>query len=215
MTRLQENIAFLVSQNSSLSGLINDDPSISQLEKFCEIGEVSLENLLQFNLAASQLPWEKIKFIFLDVDGVMTEGGMFYTEEGAEFKRFDTKDGMAIKEAMKHGIEFGIISSGVNKAIIQNRADMFGIKRVYVGAEPKMTIAEKWLADMDLEWDQIGYVGDDINDLKMFDKVEIAACPSDATNPIKAAASFVLEAKGGHGCVREFVRYLPMLKTIL
>ena len=50
--------------------------------------------------------------------------------------------------------------------------------------------------------------------LKMFDKVEIAACPADATNPIKAAASFVLEAKGGHGCVREFIRYLPALKSI-
>jgi 3-deoxy-D-manno-octulosonate 8-phosphate phosphatase (KDO 8-P phosphatase) len=215
MTRLQENITFLVRQNSSLSGLLNDDPCISQLEAFCEIAEVSLENLLQYNLSATNLPWDQIKFIFLDVDGVMTEGGMFYTEEGSEFKRFDTKDGMAIKEAMKHGIEFGIISSGVNKAIIQHRADMFGIKHVYVGAEPKMSIAETWLADMALDWDQIGYIGDDINDLKMFDKVEIAACPADATNPIKAAASFVLEAKGGHGCVREFLRYLPALKSIL
>ncbi len=215
MTRLQENIAFLVNQNSDLKGLINDDPSVTQLETFCEKAGVNLENLLQFNLAATRLPWDRIKFIFLDVDGVMTEGGMFYTEEGAEFKRFDTKDGMAIKEAMKHGIEFGIISSGVNKAIIQNRADMFGIKRVYVGAEPKITIAEKWLVDIDLDWEQIGYIGDDINDLKMFGKVEIAACPADATNPIKAAASFVLEAKGGHGCVREFIRYLPALKSIL
>ncbi len=212
---LQRNIEYLMESDPEIQQIISDDPTMAEVSALAEYTGISWQNLIQFNLSALELPWTEIKFIFLDVDGVLTEGGMFYTEDGAEFKRFDTKDGMAIKTAMNHGYEFGIISSGVNKAIIQHRADMFGIKRVYVGGDSKQVGAERWLADMDLDWDQTGYIGDDINDLKMFEKVAIAACPADATNPIKAAASFVLESAGGKGCVREFTRYLPPLKSIL
>jgi 3-deoxy-D-manno-octulosonate 8-phosphate phosphatase (KDO 8-P phosphatase) len=212
---LQRNIEYLMESDPEIQQIISDDPTMAEVSALAEYTGISWQNLIQFNLSALELPWTEIKFIFLDVDGVLTEGGMFYTEDGAEFKRFDTKDGMAIKTAMNHGYEFGIISSGVNKAIIQHRADMFGIKRVYVGGDSKQVVAERWLADMDLDWDQTGYIGDDINDLKMFEKVVIAACPADATNPIKAAASFVLESAGGKGCVREFARYLPPLKSIL
>jgi 3-deoxy-D-manno-octulosonate 8-phosphate phosphatase (KDO 8-P phosphatase) len=212
---LQRNIEYLMESDPEIQQIISDDPTMAEVSALAEYTGISWQNLIQFNLSALELPWTEIKFIFLDVDGVLTEGGMFYTEDGAEFKRFDTKDGMAIKTAMNHGYEFGIISSGVNKAIIQHRADMFGIKRVYVGGDSKQVVAERWLADMDLDWDQTGYIGDDINDLKMFEKVAIAACPADATNPIKAAASFVLESAGGKGCVREFARYLPPLKSIL
>ncbi len=212
---LQRNIEYLMESDPEIQQIISDDPTMAEVSALAEYTGISWQNLIQFNLSALELPWTEIKFIFLDVDGVLTEGGMFYTEDGAEFKRFDTKDGMAIKTAMNHGYEFGIISSGVNKAIIQHRADMFGIKRMYVGGDSKQVVAERWLADMDLDWDQTGYIGDDINDLKMFEKVAIAACPADATNPIKAAASFVLESAGGKGCVREFARYLPPLKSIL
>ena len=212
---LQRNIEYLMESDPEIQQIISDDPTMAEVSALAEYTGISWQNLIQFNLSALELPWTEIKFIFLDVDGVLTEGGMFYTEDGAEFKRFDTKDGMAIKTAMNHGYEFGIISSGVNKAIIQHRADMFGIKRMYVGGDSKQVVAERWLADMDLDWDQTGYIGDDINDLKMFEKVAIAACPADATNPIKAAASFVLESAGGKGGVREFARYLPPLKSIL
>ena len=212
---LQRNIEYLMESDPEIQQIISDDPTMAEVSALAEYTGISWQNLIQFNLSALELPWTEIKFIFLDVDGMLTEGGMFYTEDGAEFKRFDTKDGMAIKTAMNHGYEFGIISSGVNKAIIQHRADMFGIKRMYVGGDSKQVVAERWLADMDLDWDQTGYIGDDINDLKMFEKVAIAACPADATNPIKAAASFVLESAGGKGCVREFARYLPPLKSIL
>ena len=139
-----------MNQNSDLTGLINDDPMLNSLKTFCEKQSQLRNSDCNLIWQPTRLPWEN-KVHFLDVDGVMTEGGMFYTEEGAEFKRFDTKDGMAIKEAMKHGIEFGIISSGVNKAIIQNRADMF---RHQAGLcwEPnqRLTIAETWLADIGL-----------------------------------------------------------------
>lgn len=205
----------MLDQHPDLRSSFREDPTISELQSLAERSGYSLENLLQYNLRAEELPWNRISFVFLDVDGVMTEGGMFYTDDGDEFKRFDTKDGMAIKEAMKCGIKFGIISSGVNKRIIQHRADMFGIKHVYVGADPKLLVAEKWLDELNLDWSETGYIGDDINDLQMFGKAGLTACPADATNRIKARANLVLQSNGGHGCVREFMRYFPQLKNVL
>lgn len=215
MIQLTQNLAYLAIAHPNRGIDPAADYTIGQLQQIAENAEISLQNLLFYNLKASALPWQNLKFIFLDVDGVMTEGGMFYTDDGDEFKRFDTKDGMAIKEAMKHGIEFGIISSGVNEKIIRHRADMFGIKHLYVGAEPKLAIAQKWLQLLDLDWDACAYIGDDINDLHMFDKVGIKACPADAVDRIKEKADFILTSKGGHGCIREFVRYLPDLNTVL
>ena len=215
MNQLQKNLQYLKLKLPEWMIGVDDNPTLMQLESICARSGVSLQDLVSYNLEARALPWENIRFIFLDVDGVMTEGGMFYTEKGDEFKRFDTKDGMAIKMAMKQGIEFGIISSGVNKKIIQHRADMFGIKHVYVGADPKLGVAEKWLDQLDIVWPNVGYIGDDINDLQMFEKAGITACPSDATVPIKKAADFILESKGGHGCIREYLRYHPSLKKVL
>ena len=210
MEILQRNLTFLGISERSPASL-----NVGELETIADEAGVSLSDLLLFDLEAKALPWGQLKFIFLDVDGVLTEGGMHYTESGDEFKRYDTKDGMAIKVAMKQGFQFGIISSGVNKAIIQHRADMFGIQHVYVGTEPKLQVAENWLQKLGIDWHETGYIGDDINDLQMFEKVAIAACPADATLPIKKAANFVLTSKGGHGCVRQFLQHHPKLSNTL
>jgi YrbI family 3-deoxy-D-manno-octulosonate 8-phosphate phosphatase len=215
MTVLEQNIAFLKRHHPGLKGWSHDDPTLSQLIQMADIADTTLENLMLFNLESVHLDWDRIRFVFLDVDGVMTEGGMFYTESGDEFKRFDTKDGMAIKVGMEHGIQFGIISSGVNQSIIQHRADMFGIQHVYVGRDPKLKVAEQWLNALGLAWSEVAYIGDDINDLLLFEKSAIAACPADATVPIKKAADFVLMSMGGHGCIREFMRCFPALTTKL
>lgn len=209
---LIENIAYILKQQPELVGTLSPDPTLSELNNLAEKSGYALEHLFQFELSAEELMWSNIRIVLLDVDGVLTEGGMFYTEHGDEFKRFDTKDGMAIKEAMKHGIEFGIISSGINKNIILHRAEMFGIKHVYVGTEPKLTIAEKWLDELGFNWTEVAYIGDDINDLEMISKSGISACPADATSRVKGEVSFVLKSSGGHGCVREFMSYFPQLK---
>lgn len=215
MMLFKKNIAYLQRAKPEYFSAIDASSNLEVLSQACRAAGIQLENLLLFNLDLDGINWSKLKFVFLDVDGVMTEGGMFYTDAGDEFKRFDTKDGMAIKMAMKQGIEFGIISSGVNQKIIQHRADMFGIKHVYVGTEPKLQVAEQWLKNLNLKWEEVGYIGDDINDLQMFERAGITACPADATNPIKKAADFILESKGGHGCIREYLRYIPSLKSTL
>lgn len=146
-----------------------------------------------------------IRLVILDVDGVMTDGGMYYTDSGEEFKKFSTRDGIAIKRLLRHGIEVAFLSSGVHDTLIQKRAKTLGVERIYVGAEEKHTILSKWIAELNLEPHHIAYLGDDINDLSAMKLAGLTACPSDAVDIIKRNVTTVLDSRGGQACVREFV----------
>lgn len=147
----------------------------------------------------------KIKFLILDVDGTMTDGGVYIMEDGKQFKKFNAKDGMGIKLAMKEGIEVGIISHSHIKTMVQSRADMLGLKYVYIGEESKLEILRQWIYKRNVTKDQVAYIGDDVNDLEIMQEVGIAACPSDAVDKIKKISDVILSKKGGRGCVREFI----------
>ncbi|MFY0689535.1 MAG: HAD-IIIA family hydrolase [Cyclobacteriaceae bacterium] len=146
-----------------------------------------------------------IKFLILDVDGTMTDGGIYITEEGHQFKKFSAKDGLGIKIAMKSGIDVGIISHSYSTEMVSKRANMLGMKYVYIGQQPKLQILEEWLTELDLQLNEIAYIGDDLNDLDIMEKVGFKACPSDATETIKQICDVVLTNKGGEGAVREFI----------
>ena len=146
-----------------------------------------------------------IKFVVLDIDGVMTDGGMYYTESGDQFKKFNTKDGMAIKQLLQKGYEVAFLSSGNQQNIIKNRANTLGVKRIYVGSEPKIKILTEWCQELKLTMENVAYVGDDTNDLEVMDAVGFSGCPADAVEVIKLKANVVLNRKGGDACVREFV----------
>ena len=151
----------------------------------------------------------EIKFLVLDVDGVLTDGGMYYSESGDEFKKFNTKDGMGIKKVVESGIPVGFLSSGKNKNLIGNRAKLLGVKFVYVGFKEKLGILDEWRKKLKLSFNEIAYIGDDINDLKIIAKVGFSAAPADAVDKVKKAVNVVLKKKGGEGCVREFIeKYL-------
>jgi YrbI family 3-deoxy-D-manno-octulosonate 8-phosphate phosphatase len=147
----------------------------------------------------------QIKLLVLDVDGVLTDGGMYYSNSGDEFKKFNTKDGMGIKIAIENGIKVGFLSNGKNDALIKNRAALLGVEFVYVGFDKKLSILKQWMHDLQLEYENIAYVGDDINDLEIMEHVEFNACPLDAVPKVKAIAKYLLDNKGGEGCVREFI----------
>lgn len=150
-----------------------------------------------------------IKFLILDVDGTMTDGGVYVMEDGKQFKKFNAKDGMGIKMAMKAGIEVGIISHSHITTMIESRAEMLGLKYVYVGTESKLEILRRWIYKFNVTKKQVAYIGDDVNDLEIMNEVGLAACPSDAVDSIKKISDVVLSKKGGEGCVREFIdRYL-------
>ena len=148
---------------------------------------------------------KNIKFLVLDVDGVLTDGGMYYSNSGDEFKKFNTKDGMGIKLAIKQGIKIGFLSNGKNNALINNRAALLGVEFVYVGFDNKMKILNDWMSQLKLEYSQIAYIGDDINDAEVISHVGLSACPADAIKSIKEKVNIILTGKGGEGCVREFI----------
>ncbi|MCP4135911.1 MAG: N-acylneuraminate cytidylyltransferase [bacterium] len=146
-----------------------------------------------------------IKLLVVDVDGVMTDGGMYYTESGDQFKKFNTKDGLGIKKLQRKGINVAFLSSGVNKNLINNRAETLGVTLVHAGAEEKSVTLKKWMDELGIEFEHIAYIGDDVNDFELIKKCALTACPKDAVDPIKNASKIVLNKKGGNGCVREFV----------
>lgn len=155
-----------------------------------------------FNLMSIK---SEIKLLGLDVDGVMTDGGMYYTEGGDEFKRFDTKDGRGIIELQKRGVQVCILSSGFKSKVIEGRAKTLNIEKFYVGTDPKLGILQKWCKELGIDMKEVAYIGDDINDRDIMKSVGFTACPADAMSSIKEIVDVVLSNKGGYGCIREFI----------
>ncbi|MCO5269435.1 MAG: HAD-IIIA family hydrolase [Brumimicrobium sp.] len=181
------------------------DLTISTLELFCYKEGISLENLVCYNLAFDRAKMPEIKLLILDVDGVLTNGGMYYTESGDQFKRYNTKDGMGIINLPKIGIQTGIISSSFKKQAVLDRAELLKINHVYVGMEPKLEILKQWCKDLGIDLRNVAMIGDDINDLEIMRNIGFTACPADAVPVVKKQVDVVLRTKGGNGCVREMI----------
>lgn len=141
----------------------------------------------------------------LDVDGTMTDAGVYIMEDGRQFKKFNARDGMGIRLAIKSGVEVGIISHSLVSEMVTARANMLGMKYYYVGQRPKLEVLEEWKVKLGLSNEEIAFIGDDVNDLDVMQVVGFKACPADAVSQIKAISDVVLEKKGGDGAVREFV----------
>ncbi|MEM9325526.1 MAG: HAD-IIIA family hydrolase [Bacteroidota bacterium] len=148
---------------------------------------------------------DKIKLLILDVDGTLTDGGVYVNEDGSEFRKFNAKDGMGIKRARQLGFEVGIISHSHLPGLIGHRAKVLGIPWVYAGNEPKLAILDGWLQKNGWHLDQVAFIGDDINDLELIDRVGLSACPQDAVDEVKNQVDHVLTRHGGDGAVREFI----------
>lgn len=148
---------------------------------------------------------KNIKLLILDVDGTMTDGGIYITEEGSQFKKYNAKDGLGIMMSQKQGIEVGIISHSRSAAMVEKRAEMIGIKYCYVGREPKAMILNQWCETNGWKKEEVAFIGDDLNDLDIMEQVGVTACPADAVDVIKDFVDIKLSLKGGDGCVREFI----------
>lgn len=158
---------------------------------------------------------EKIKLIVLDVDGTMTDGGVYITEDGKQMKKFNARDGIAIQQMIKDGFIVGIISHSKSSGMVMTRANMLGIEYCYIGEEPKEQVLERWLEDLNLEKSQVCFIGDDINDLSIMQVCGLAICPSDADEQVAEISHYQLSKKGGDACVREFYQHLlrPIIKS--
>ena len=183
--------------------------SIYDLEAICEEYELDLQALLfkpLFSQASLDKKIQKLKMLILDVDGVLTDGGMYVSEKGDQMKRYHTHDGLALLELGKSKkLTLGILSSGFTEHMVQDRATLLGIEHVYVGREPKLDILNTWCAQLGYSLDEIAIIGDDLNDLPVMQAVGLAVCPASAVSKVKNVADIILSRKGGDACVREFI----------
>ena len=144
----------------------------------------------------------KIEILSLDTDGVLTDGGLYYTEEGRELRKFNVKDGMGIKMIRDLGIKVFILTASETTSIIA-RAKKLGVDGVFIGCHDKLSQLKQLSEQLDISFDRIGHVGDDINDLPVLDVVGCPMTVADAVSDVIASADFVTKRKGGDAAVRE------------
>jgi len=142
-------------------------------------------------------------FIF-DVDGVLTNGGLYIFPEGNFVRKMNAKDGFALKLALKMGYNIAIITGG-REPNIKERLEKLGIDNVFLNAHNKLPILNKYLSENNIDPKTSLYMGDDIPDLKPMQKVGLACCPKDAVHEIKEICDYISNIKGGDGCVRDVI----------
>jgi len=145
---------------------------------------------------------ERIKLVALDVDGVMTDGRLYYHDDGTESKAFDVRDGHGTKMLKQAGIETVVIS-GRNSPMVDRRAADIGITEVFQGVRDKVPILEKILSKRGLKFEEVAFVGDDVVDLTTMNRVGLAVAVADASEYLFDVAHYVTLATGGRGAVRE------------
>ena len=169
---------------------------------------IVLENLMRKHVLAKRKETRKhIKLFLCDVDGTLTDGGMYYSESGDEWKKFNTCDGMGFQLLREAGIKTGIITSEDTK-IVENRAKKLKVDFLYQGKRNggKLAVAKEICEQRGITLNEVAYIGDDINCVELLETVGVKACPADACEEVKAIVGIqVMTKKGGEGCVREFI----------
>lgn len=146
--------------------------------------------------------FKDIKHFILDVDGVLTDGTLLLHSDGELARTMHTRDGYAMQLAVKKGYEIVIITGGDNPTV-KSRLQKLGLKHLYSGIEDKLAVLESIADEVDLS--KSIYMGDDMPDLEVMQKVALPCCPADACNEIKEVAHYISPTDGGKGCVRDII----------
>ena len=150
---------------------------------------------------------KKIKLLICDVDGVLTDGGLYFNDKGEEMKRFHSLDGHGLKMLQDGGIEVAIITARQSE-LIKHRMKNLGIKQVFQGQKDKTKALEILKKELNLDNEQIAYVGDDVIDLPVMTQIGLAIAVENAHDEVKHYADFITKKTGGNGAVREVCDYL-------
>lgn len=161
-----------------------------------------MKPVMQFDPAVL-LQAQGVKVAFFDVDGVLTDGGLLFSEDGEMLKRFNTLDGHGIKLLQQGGITPAVITGRDSKAL-RVRLHALGVEHVHFGTEDKRPAAEKTLATLGLDWSRAAAMGDDWPDLPVMRRCRFSCAPVNAHREVLAIANFVTTARGGEGGAREF-----------
>ena len=149
----------------------------------------------------------KIKLLLLDVDGVMTDGGIILGDNTLEIKKFHVQDGLGIALARRAGLRVGILTSRSSE-VVERRARELGIEEVNQGCPHKLEACRRVLKKYGLQHDEVAYVGDDLPDLPVLQQVGLAFAVANAVPEVKRQADYVTRKAGGEGAVREVVELL-------
>lgn len=209
-----ENGAFYITSRQKLietkcriSGRIKIYPMCE--DSFFEIDEPSdwiiMEHMMYNRRKMSSI--NNIKLFVTDCDGVLTDGGMYYTDQGDAMKKFNTRDGMGISLLKTQGI-ITVLITGENSQIAQKRAEKLKFDKIFLGVNNKADILKKICAEYSVSLSETAYIGDDINDLECIQICGLSACPADADKKVMECADYVCTHNGGCGAVREFAEYI-------
>ncbi len=146
---------------------------------------------------------KKIKVVLTDVDGVLTDGGMYYAENGDIMKKFHTRDGMGISLLRKNSISTVIITKEKTK-FVKKWAKKMNVDKLYDGIIKKENIIDVICNQFKVKFDELAYIGDDVNDVKLLKLVGFSATPSDGIESVRKLCDYVCNEKGGNGAFREF-----------
>lgn len=152
----------------------------------------------------------KVKLFITDIDGTLTDGGMYYSENGDELKKFNTRDGMGLQMLREAGVKTAIITSE-DRLLNQRRAEKLKVDYINQGKVNggKVVVAQEIAKELGINMQEVAYIGDDVNCIELLSTVGYAACPSDAHKSVKNINGIhIMSQKGGEGCVREFAEYL-------
>ena len=150
---------------------------------------------------------KKIKLLAFDVDGVMTTGEVTYDENGVEYKSFNVKDGHGLIRVQNAGFITAIITAR-NNGTVKHRAENLHITELYQGQKYKLPALEEIMKKYNLTFEQVAYMGDDLPDICILEKVGLKCCPNDAVDEVKNICNFVSSKDGGRGAVRELTDFV-------
>ena len=156
---------------------------------------------------------KRIRLVLTDVDGVLTDGGVYYGADGEVLKRFNIRDGMGVVRLRDAGIETGIVTGEISPSV-SRRAEKLTIGRVVLGCVDKRGALEEILSEGRFTPEEIAYIGDDVNDLEIMRAVGLTATPADGLPQIREVADYICTLPGGHGAFREFAEFLLQCRNV-
>jgi len=142
-------------------------------------------------------------FVF-DVDGVMTDGSVLLLENGLQARRMNVKDGLALQMAVKNNYKVIILSGGASEPVIK-RLQYLGLDEIHLGLKDKLKFLELYIEENQLSWHEVLYMGDDLPDIAVLEKVGLPCCPADAAIEVKKISKYISAINGGNGCVRDVI----------
>lgn len=155
--------------------------------------------------------FKKIKAFVFDVDGVLTDGSLLVLDDGQMARRMNIKDGYALQLAVKAGYLILVISGGTSQAV-KMRLEKLGIANIYMGISNKKEVLNRFINSMELQWEEVLYMGDDIPDMEAMSFCGMPCCPADAVPEIRSISYFISQINGGQGCVREVIEKVMRLQ---